>query len=458
VRLSIVVVVVVMAEPASPHAVALGQSRGGKLVCPPIAKHLLLLDVEGTHWTPQDLLEDGVLLEDKKANDEQWDATFAGILADQKEADRSTLTPSHAMAMRFYRWTWGAVDGVVEPSSISLKAAKTAKKQAAVAAQALEVSGDSSDSDDDVMIVPPTKAVLKKKSPSAQLQRDVAMHTGATCGEQITYLSACVYLGRHATREECVGLKYGEHPVSSALIRKNSKVTALGMQAITSTFLAARRAGSLAPLTVFFTGTRDKMIAAPDDHCGYAQLGAHRIGTWYDSAVQTAASDVVAIEYLELAVVHWSLNGRGLPDEFDGKLMERAKRIVADADRVSGMSSACSTTSGSTASPPRSAVPSSAGSVQSDDASTQLGEQMATVLKGIESMSASLTTVGRRLDGTNTKIDLCKSSCDSLSSRVKALEGKPGGGGSQLTKEEKDKTIKCNKCDEIGHRGSDCPN
>jgi hypothetical protein len=258
-----------------------------------------------------------------------------------------------------------------------------------------------------------------------------------------------------------VGVKYGEHPVSSPLIRKNSKVTALGMQAITACFLSARKAGSLAPLTNFFTSTRDKMISAPDDHCGYAQMGAHRIGTWFDSAVQTAASDAVAIEYLELAVVRWSLNGRGLPDEFDSKLMERAKRLVSDAGILSGMTSPCSSLSGDSSS-----QPSSAGSASGySDSSSQ--DKMSEVLKGIEAMSASLVTVGKRLDGTHTKIDQVKSSCDSLSSRVKRLEDNKGGGGGggdkpewskALTKEEKDKTITCNKCSEIGHRGSDCPN
>lgn len=451
-----------MADSLGPHADALGQSRGGKLLCPPITKTLLLLDTKGKHWTPEDLLEDGVPIDDRKANDALWDATILGILDDQKPEDKAALTPSNAMFLRFHRWTWGAVDVMDDPSSKGLKAAKAAR--AAAWAEAHVVSGDSSDSEDDssVVIVPPTKVALKKKKPpSVQLQRDVAMHAGATCGEQIIYLSACIFLGRHATREECMGLKYGEHPVSSPLIRKNSKITALGMQAITSCFLAARRAGSLVPLTVFFTGTREKMIAAPDDHCGYAQMGAHCIGTWFDSAVQTAASDLVAIGYLELAVVHWSLNGRGLPDEFDAKLMARAKRIVADAQWVSGLSPACSTSSGSTASLPRSAVPSSAGSTQGDESPNLMGEQMATVLKGIETMTASITTVGRRLDGTNTKIDQVKSSCESLSSRVKTLEGRGGGGGgtaAQMTKEEKDKTIKCNKCDEIGHRGADCPN
>ena len=464
VRLKCCCLLLLLSMADGPMTLAVGRSRGGKLFCPPITKTLLLLDAAGKHWTPTDLLEDGVPEGDRADSDKQWNETFLGILGDQKAEDQAALTPSKAMLIRFHRWTWGSLDVLDDPSSFALRTAKAAKKAAALAA-AGAVSCDSSDSDDEdvVIVVPPTKGALRKKqAPSAQLQRDVAMHPGATSGEQITYLSACVYLGRHATREECIGLKYGEHPVSSALIRKNSKISALGMQAITSTFLAARRSGSLVPLTVFFTGTRDKMIAAPDDHCNYAQMGAHCIGTWFDAAVQTASSDLVAIEYLELAVVHWSLNGRGLPDEFDGKLMERAKRIVADADLSSGRSPACSTSSGSTVTLPRSTVPSSAGSVQSDEATNALGEQMGTVLKGIESMAATLTTVGRRLDGTNTKIDSCKSSCDSLSSRVKALEGRGpgggGGGGAQLTKEEKDKTIKCNKCDEIGHRGADCPN
>jgi hypothetical protein len=366
------------------------------------------------------------------------------------------------MLARFATYFLSAVDATKKAPSVPTSPSKS-KTKPLTPPPAAEESDDSDDSDDDGDAEVVALKDLKKKKMhepmQAQLQMDVDMHPGATRGEQIIYLSACIFLGRHATREECAGGKYGEHPVSSPLIRKNSKITSLGMQAISAAFVSARRSGSLAPLTSFFTGTRDKMIRAPDDHCDYAQMGAHRIGQWFDTAVQVAASDAVAIEYLELSVVHYSLNGRGLPEEYDGKLMGRAKRIVVDTGFSSPGSTTCSNDS-SVATLPRSISSSNTGSVKSDEANNQLGEKMDTVLKGVETMSASLTTMGKRLDGTNSKIDNCKSSCDSLSSRVKALEGKGGGGGggAQMTKEEKDKTIKCNKCDEIGHRGADCPN
>ena len=85
-----------------------------------------------------------------------------------------------------------------------------------------------------------------------------------------------------------------------------------------------------------------------------------------------------------------------------------------------------------------------------------MSEQLEAILKGMETVNGSVATLGRRLDGTNTKIDTVKSSVDSLTSRVKKLED-VGGGRTSLTKEEKDRTIKCNNCNKIGHREADCP-
>ena len=65
-----------------------------------------------------------------------------------------------------------------------------------------------------------------------------------------------------------------------------------------------------------------------------------------------------------------------------------------------------------------------------------------------------MTQMGRRLDGTNTKIDASNSKLESMATRIKTLEGKTSAA---LTKEEKDKTITCNHCKQKGHREADCP-
>ena len=80
----------------------------------------------------------------------------------------------------------------------------------------------------------------------------------------------------------------------------------MGMQGITSCFTAARKANSIAPLVSFFANTREKMITAPDDHCDYAQMGAHQIGAWFDEGMQASPSEAVAIEYFELVITRWA--------------------------------------------------------------------------------------------------------------------------------------------------------
>ena len=450
------------------HLAVLGSSRGGGRRCPAQVKALLVLDKTGRHWQPHDFLKDGVPKDEWDENEKVWVATLDGVLKEMVPPEQhSAMEPTPAAVLKFIAFARSPLDAKDEPKPASkgdaLKKLEEAAEDSEPELMEDAYSTDESSDEETVKVSrKAARAALKKAAKgkdaaltSNQMKLDLAMHPGATSGKQLSYLSACVFLGRHATREEVKGSKYGEHPVSSALIRKNSKVAALGMQGITPVFSHARRLNSVAPLTQFFSNTRDKMICAPDDHCQYAQMGAHRIGAWYDKGIQAAPNDAVAIEYFELAVVRWPMNGRGMPVDFEGELMERAKRLVMESEAEApctpprvGVAAVHSPSASHVPKPPPSG-PNGA------DVMALVGEQMETLVKSMESVSASVQQLGRRVDGTHTKMDGVTSKLDSLTSRVQSLETKSKA---SLTKAEKDKTITCNKCGQVGHREADCPN
>ena len=420
--------------------------------CPPVMQKILLLDPDGTHWTTGDFLDEVVPDGRRDAQQRMWGATVKEILEKVPSEEKSKLLLIESQVIRFYEWALGGADkpkdagvpiletpkakpplGSTSTRKPSKAAARAAKKAASAPAES-----DDSDSDEDAE---ERDGVMVKPVPSLKLLSDIAAHPGVTTGEQLCYLSACIFLGKHASKVECEKLSYGEHPVSSVIIRKNSKVVALGMQAITTSLLAARKSGSMVPLTFFFSNTREKMINAPDDHCGYSRMGAHRIGTWYDKAMQVASCDAVAIEYFELSVIKGPLNGRGLPDEYDPELMERAKKIAAEQCEpclIDFPARAATLT-----------LPAQAPVLS--DGKLAAGSQMEELLKGMESVQSSLGTMGRRIDSTHSKVEATNARIESMSTRIKKLENP-----NELSKAEKDKTITCNKCKKMGHREADC--
>jgi hypothetical protein len=150
----------------------------------------------------------------------------------------------------------------------------------------------------------------------------------------------------------------------------------------------------------------------------------------------------VAIEYFELSVIKGPLNGRGLPEEYDPELMDRAKRIASTPQDVFGQPTMAVCT------PVRPPADSAGG-----DGKVAMGTQLDEVMKGIEVMQTSLVTMGRRIDATHNRVEASNAKIESMVSKVKKLENP-----NELSKEEKDKTIVCRKCNERGHRESDCPN
>ena len=431
-------------EVVAARAKALSSGRAGGLRCPPIIKKILELDTKGSHWQHHDFVDAGVHSGRQEAVKAMWAATLKEILTELPEKERLQFKLPDSQVLRFLEWLFGELDGTGDSSKA--RTVRTPEKEPRSGIRAPKprsgrAIGESDDSDSDEEADPPR--IGGGSSPSVMTSKmlmDVNAHPGATNGTQLCYLSACIFLGKHASKVECEGLSYGEHPVSSAVIRKNSKVSALGMQSVTSSFTSARKLCSMAPLTFFFANTRDKMINAPDDHCGFARMGAHRIGTWYDTAMQVATSDSVAIEYFELAVIKGPLNGRGLPEEYDCELMERAKKLAGPAELACMMR------------PPAAPIltsPANPSSVANERAA--MGSQMDEVLKGVESMQKAIETMGKRIDATHNKLETSSQKIESLTSKVKKLEN-------PLTKSEKDETITCNKCGQRGHRAADCPN
>ena len=433
------------------RSLALKSGRGGGRLCPTLLVSILELDTDGTHWNVSDFTDGGVPVDRQDSVKALWAATVRELVEKMPSEERAKYKLPDSQVLRFYEWVFAAKDEDV-PSMAKGTAGSAAKKalrglagaKGAKMKATKAVDSDDSDSDEEADAVTSRKGGDASYVISPKMLSDIQAHPGATTGVQLCYLSACIFLGKHASKVECEGLSYGEHPVSAALIRKNSKVAALGMQSVTASFTSARKLGTMAPLTFFFANTRDKMMNAADDHCSFARMGAHRIGTWYDKAMQVATSDAVAIEYFELSVIKGPLNGRGLPEDYDSELMERAKKVA-------GACEPCVPT----LSLPLPGPPSGTSQQRSDNQQVVLGTQLEEVVKGIETIQGSLVTMGRRVDATHTKVDATNQKVDSLSAKVKKLEESKGPA---LTKEEKDKTIKCNKCGAIGHREADCPN
>jgi len=189
----------------------------------------------------------------------------------------------------------------------------------------------------------------------------------------------------------------------------------------------------------------------PTTHVAFAQMGAHRIGMWFDKAVQGAPSEDVALEYMELAILRWPLCGRGLPVEYDSELMDRAKRLAPSA--APPIAPSFTAIPPAPPPPPAAVVPASQ---PKSDGAIALNDQLDQMVKGIEGLTGQMATFGRRLDATHSKLDNVSNKVGGLETKVKDMEA--GSSMRPKTKEEKDKTIRCNKCGQIGHREADCPN
>jgi hypothetical protein len=252
---------------------------------------------------------------------------------------------------------------------------------------------------------------------------------GATNPKQLSYTSACVVLGRHATRGELKGLGptggYGDHPATSDAIRKNMKASKqLGMQDVTTVLAKAKIEGSLASFDAFIANTRESMTSCPDDHVDFAMRGANLIGQWHEHGRAAASCDLAALEYFELCIVYNIARSRGLPKPYEPELMARAEKTarVAEQRRNGGV---LVPRVGATSLPP-------AGDGAGGAPPAWMSAYVKTVEEGAAASKAAMDSMAKRMDALNAKVD-------------------------RSNQEDKDKFMKCNKCGKKGHREANCP-
>ena len=458
---------VVVLSPDSRAAVL--EVRRGGVLCPTAAKQLLLLDLATTTrpiWLLEDVPSIGTPAGQRENTLDVWEDIFDAVTS----AYSTEASPIEALApierKRFARWILAGVDPVVmdaptevDASTTTLREEMAAERASAMAererlraemhaahAEADRVAVRAWGTGGTLATTGGTPSIGSAKATRSTLSSDLAAHPGATDGKQLAYLSKCMVVGRHATRAECAEGQggYGEHPMSSELLRKSSKTTGIGMMTLSTALDKSRKAKSIRPLEDFLDHTRERMIGCPDDHVEYAALGAQQISEWFNNARRTADNDIVLLEYLEMSIAEQL--GRGLPNTYSPQLMDRARKIVRVGDDLP-VGSSVPTPS------PMAAPPTQAAGVSSDTIAA-MSIQLSHIVEALDKSAIASGQMSRRIDGIGSKVDATKSELTTLKGDVSALKSSR----SSLTKEEKDKFINCSKCGQKGHRAADCPN
>lgn len=245
---------------------------------------------------------------------------------------------------------------------------------------------------------------------------------GMTSIAQLKYLSACMYLGTHASAHECTGLVVGAHVGASETIRKTCKVQ--GVTTMHSAIDESKKLGSRSPLDTFFTYMTDSMTTVIDDHANYAAVGSSRVRSFYNLLCDTAPNDMAVILYVE-DIISRSYRGKGCPTRVDMQKLAVISKKAGESSRV-----------------------------DSDDRSkSKLGEsELVAIGSQLQEVTVALSKFegveSRMTSKLNTAIARLESRVDSVANKVTRLEA---------TDPDKDKHMKCDKCGKKGHRSSACP-
>ena len=389
------------------HEAVLMQKHRG-IGCPPAVVALLLSDK--TQWNAVDVPQS---LDGKEVDVmELWIVIFKECAAANSGDD-----PSAADLIRFKIWIFLPADAAEPEPDVDVSAgtAGTAGDGTARDPVDLEPAGGGGAKGKD-------KAKSKKTEASSEPSPAITselIKQGMTHTDQLTYFSACIFLGTHASARECGGLVVGDHVAANDTIRKACKVH--GVTTITSAIEEAKKIGSRSPLDSFFTYLATSMSEAIDDHADYAPKGAARVRTFYNLLCDTARNDMSVILYIEDMVTR-SYRGKGCPSAVDmQKLAVIEKKAETHDSGPSGKSK------------------------KADDEMSALSLQMKELITVVGKTEGLEGRLGAKL---NTSIQRLETRIDSLSSKVNRIEQSAA---------QKDQYITCNRCKKKGHREENCP-
>ena len=423
-----------MADTSSPierRNDALTKGRAGGLECPECIQQILAAaPMDDDLWTASMLLKDGIPDKDVDDNKALWTTVIEAVLS-AGAAGSAATPPTRPQLMRFHMWIKGKED-VPSPKDAGPKLAKTSDSTLPPTWEELLARAEECDDEGDTPEVAPSTVASASKGarvPSTMMQQEMDAQ-GATNPKQLTYISSCVVLGRHATRGELKGLGptggYGDHPATSDAIRKNMKASKqLGMQDVTTVLAKAKIDGSLATFDAFVANPRESMTSCPDDHVDFAMRGANLIGQWHEHGRAAASNDMAALEYFELCIVYNIARSRGIPRPYEPELMARAEKTARLAEQRRGGGPPVPRPIGAGA-------PQAVADANSNAPPAWMAAYTKTVEDGASAAKASMEAMAKRMDALNAKVD-------------------------RANQEGKDKWMTCNKCNKKGHREANCP-
>jgi outer membrane murein-binding lipoprotein Lpp len=328
-------------------------------------------------------------------------AMWSAVLHEIVDAADPKPKVAPSQLLRFKRWFKEAVDEPVDVDGLD-----EASKEGSKGGDA-ELAGDG-----EVMGKKKAGTAAKEAAGlfSGTLAIDLQEQRASNQG-QLVYAALALFLGRAPTRAECKATEYCSHPGSSDLIRKSAKI--IGSQTFVEVIAKCRTSGSVQPLASFLGRLVDSLAGCADDYTGYASTAAAQIGLWFSKTRDTADSDMVVVEYCDSYVMQHYI-GRFLPKRCDYELLMLCNKL--HKTEGVGVGGVCS--------------PSIL------DGIAAMTAQVSELTSAVTRQAARLDQLGNRMDGLNSKVEA-----------VGEAAGVVSG---------KNKWLKCDKCNKLGHKKADC--
>ena len=250
---------------------------------------------------------------------------------------------------------------------------------------------------------------------------------GMSSPRQLAYVSASLFLGKHASRKECAGLNAGETAGISDVIRKAAKMP--GAKTLTDTLKDSVESRSRLPLDTFINRLTDSLSNAGDDHACYAAQASSKIRSFYNRVCEVVDDELAVPLYFE-DLVQFSHVGRGIPKQVDLELVRIAEK------RAYGMRN-----------------PKQKAKAREDPDQSSMMSQMEEMLSALGKFEGLEQRLGSKL---NTSISRIDTRLDAMERKVKTVAD---ASAAEVERRRKaDQFIECTKCGQKGHRASECPN